>query len=114
MTALQRALSITGVQTMSKMRKLYENQPIYRYLVEIVEPKILLWLMAASGVAKNMQREALLAAKNHKSMMAQSAAIRRVVPWDVVETALWSETAQGEPRRSMNPRGARNKRTIKR
>ncbi len=55
----------------------------------IVEPKMLLWLIPAAGVKPALVRAARAAAKGPKTMMAQSAAVRRVVPWETVEAALW-------------------------
>ncbi len=55
----------------------------------IVEPKMLLWLIPAAGVKPALVRAARAAAKEPKTMMAQSAAVRRVVPWETVEAALW-------------------------
>ncbi len=55
----------------------------------IVEPKMLLWLMGAAGVPMAAQKRARSAASKGKTMMAQSAAIRREVPWEQVANALW-------------------------
>ena len=55
----------------------------------IVEPKMLLWLLPAVGVSPVRVRAARSSAAREKTMMAQSAAIRRVVPWEVVAEALW-------------------------
>lgn len=57
----------------------------------IVEPKMLLWLIPAAGVKPGLVRAARAAAKGPKTMMAQSAAVRRAVPWEIVEAALWPE-----------------------
>jgi hypothetical protein len=57
----------------------------------IVEPKMLLWLIPAAGVKPALVRAARAAAKGPRTMMAQSAAVRRVVPWEIVEAALWPE-----------------------
>ncbi len=56
----------------------------------IVEPKMLLWLIPAAGVKPALVRAARSAAKGPKTMMAQSAAIRRVVPWDMLAERLWA------------------------
>lgn len=47
----------------------------------IVEPKLLLWLIAASGLSQSIVQAAREAACSAPSMAGQSAAIRRVVPW---------------------------------
>lgn len=60
----------------------------------IVEPKMLLWLIPAAGVTRSLVRAASEAGRKPGTMMAQSAAIRRVVPWAVVEAALWPAKAK--------------------
>lgn len=55
----------------------------------IVEPKMLLWLIAAAGVDHRLVRTARRAAVKERSMMSQSRAIRERVPWSVIERALW-------------------------
>jgi len=56
----------------------------------IVEPKMLLWLIPAAGVSPAIVRAAqAAAAKAPNTMMSQSAALRRVVPWEIVEAVLW-------------------------
>lgn len=55
----------------------------------IVEPKMLLWLISAAGVRPGLVRAARKATAERKSMMAQSAAIRRKVPWEEIEGRLW-------------------------
>lgn len=47
----------------------------------IVEPKLLLWLIAASGLSQSIVQAAHEAAASASSMAGQSASIRRVVPW---------------------------------
>lgn len=55
----------------------------------IVEPKMLLWLIEAAGLPAATVRKAKKGAAQGKTMMAQSAAIRRLVHWDEVAEALW-------------------------
>ena len=55
----------------------------------IVEPKMLLWLIDAAGIPDATLRKAKKAAGQGKTMMAQSAAIRRLVGWDEVASFLW-------------------------
>jgi hypothetical protein len=50
----------------------------------IVEPKMLLWIIKAAG----FDSTAIILAKN-ALMQQQSAAIRRSVPWETLERALW-------------------------
>ncbi len=54
-----------------------------------VEPKMLLWLLPVAGVNPTLMRAARAAAAKHQTMMAQSGAIRRVVPWEIVAERLW-------------------------
>jgi hypothetical protein len=54
----------------------------------IVEPKMLLWLIAAAGVRAELVEAARQAAEGATSLAGQSAAIRREVPWPVVAAAL--------------------------
>lgn len=55
----------------------------------IVEPKMLLWLATAAGIAKNKVKDAKAAAILQKSMNQQSSAIRRIIPWQTIEKALF-------------------------
>jgi len=54
----------------------------------IVEPKLLLWLITASGVRRELVHAAKQAAEGTASMAGKSAAIRRHVPWHVVAETL--------------------------
>ena len=54
----------------------------------IVEPKMLLWLISAAGVKASDVGAAERAAKGATSLPAQSAAIRKHVPWSAVAAAL--------------------------
>lgn len=56
----------------------------------IVEPKMLLWLIAASGVEPTLVSAAQEAADRAQAMASKAAAIRRCVPWAVVAAALSS------------------------
>jgi hypothetical protein len=58
---------------------------------------MLLWLIEAAGVNKRLVSAAKREHKNGASMMQQSAIIRRVVPWVVVATALWSAVGRTDP-----------------
>jgi hypothetical protein len=55
-----------------------------------VNPGLLEWLVRAAGVSPTLVRAARSAAAREKTMMAQSGAIRRVVPWEVVAERLWA------------------------
>ena len=54
----------------------------------IVEPKMLLWLIPASGVKQELVQAAVEAAEGASTLARKSAAIRRQVPWTIVEAAL--------------------------
>lgn len=54
----------------------------------IVEPKMLLWLISASGVKKDLVESALLADANDAPMPTRAAAVRKHVPWEVLQAAL--------------------------
>lgn len=54
----------------------------------IVEPKMLLWLIAAAGVRKELVDLAQATAASDAPMPTRAAAIRKHVPWAEVEAAL--------------------------
>jgi hypothetical protein len=54
----------------------------------VVCPGLLAYLADASGVARGLVRQAKRIATSHGTEMARSGAIRRVVPWNVVQDAL--------------------------
>ena len=54
----------------------------------IVEPKMLLWLINAAGVSKDLTDAAAKAAEGATSLAGKSAAIRRLVPWAQVANVL--------------------------
>lgn len=54
----------------------------------IVEPKMLLWLISASGVRKDLIESARLAAAIDAPMPTRAAAFRKHVPWEVAQGAL--------------------------
>ena len=54
----------------------------------IVVPKMLLWLITAAGVTKDLADAALVAAAKDGPMPSRAAAVRKLVPWGEVETAL--------------------------
>jgi len=57
----------------------------------IVNPYMLLWLMDAAGLSRTLVRKAsrAAAAASRSSLQTQARAVRRHVPWPVVEQALW-------------------------
>ena len=55
----------------------------------IVNPQMLIYLAEASGLSKTLvQRAATAALDGRLTMASMSAAIRRVIPWEMVEEAL--------------------------
>jgi hypothetical protein len=55
----------------------------------IVNPQMLVYLAEAAGIAdKTVRKAATEALANRSTMSSMSAAVRRVVPWKTIETAL--------------------------
>ncbi|MGP3789336.1 hypothetical protein [Pseudomonas sp. B392_1p] len=54
----------------------------------IMEPKMLLWLISASGLPNSELEKAREEAQEKKAFGSKCAAIRRVVPWERIVTAL--------------------------
>lgn len=54
----------------------------------IVEPMMLLWLISASGVRKDLIESARLAAAIDAPMPTRAAAVRKHIPWEVAQGAL--------------------------
>ncbi len=57
----------------------------------VVNPAMLLWLIEAAGIKPELVSAARENASQGTSMMAQSGAIRKVVPWSEIEKALWGD-----------------------
>lgn len=55
----------------------------------IVEVDMLLWIIKAAGMKPERVKAAQHAAKNGKTLMAKSGAVRKQVPWDDLAQALW-------------------------
>lgn len=55
----------------------------------IVEPKMLLWLIEATGADTQALNALTQATTEHDSMQGKAAAIRRIVPWDTIKRSLW-------------------------
>ena len=70
-----------------------DAQYVYNH---IVEPKMLLWLVAAAGVSEELVEAASQASETATSLAGKSAAIRKQVPWAEVAAAL----LENEPARS--------------
>lgn len=54
----------------------------------IIEPKLLFWLISASGIDPELVKAATQAAEAASSLASKSAAIRKQVPWPKVAAAL--------------------------
>ena len=54
----------------------------------IMEPKMLLWLISASGVDVKLVTQAEENAANAKTMASSCAAIRKVVSWEALELVI--------------------------
>ena len=54
----------------------------------IMEPKMLLWLISASGLQIELVEKAKEASLNKKSMASSCAAIRKALPWQLLEVHL--------------------------
>jgi hypothetical protein len=54
----------------------------------IVCPPMVLWLAEASGVPKLKVADAKDAALSSRTLQAQSAAIRKIIPWEMIEVRL--------------------------
>jgi len=57
----------------------------------IVEYKMLLWLIEAAGMDPKLVKKAKSVVDDRKPLQANSAAIRRIVPWGMLESALWKK-----------------------
>ncbi|MGD9874854.1 MAG: hypothetical protein AB7T27_11400 [Kiritimatiellia bacterium] len=68
----------------------------------IVEPKMLLWLISASGVRQELVEAAEQAAEAASSLAGKSAAIRKQVPWAEVAAAL-SARESGKGKKPPDP-----------
>lgn len=55
----------------------------------IVYPEMLLWLIRESGVSDELVKLAKSDSEKFSVLRQQAAAIRKRVPWDMLERALW-------------------------
>jgi hypothetical protein len=51
----------------------------------------LLWIIEAAGVDTNLVKKAEAVVDDKKTLQANSAAIRRIVPWEMLESTLWKK-----------------------
>lgn len=66
----------------------------------IVCPPMVLWLGEASGVPKARIAKAKRVGLAEKTLAARSAAVRRIIPWDEIETRLTDPRVKPTRRRS--------------
>ena len=55
----------------------------------VVEVAMLLWLAKASGVSASRLAKVRAAARAAPSLQAKSGAVRKIIPWEMIEEALW-------------------------
>jgi hypothetical protein len=70
-------------------RKGGKNQDAEFAYNHIVEYRMLLWIIHAAGVQRKLVRQVKAVIDEEKSMPANSAAVRKIVPWAVLADALW-------------------------
>lgn len=58
----------------------------------IVNYQMLIWIIDAAGVDSNLVKKAKSVIDNKKTMQANAAAIRKIVPWEILADALWRNT----------------------
>ena len=56
---------------------------------KLAYPEMLLWLIQAAGVDNVLIQSAKSESENFANMQSKSKAIRKYVPWDVLERTLW-------------------------
>lgn len=57
----------------------------------IVEYRMLLWIIETAGVEPKLVKKAKSVVDDKKTLQANSAAIRRIVPWEMLANALWKK-----------------------
>jgi hypothetical protein len=57
----------------------------------IVEPLMLVYLARSSTLPRNVVARAERAARGSATIMQKSAEIRRTIPWEMIEAALWQK-----------------------
>lgn len=66
----------------------------------IVEPKMLLWLIAAARVNPALVQAAIRASSRAATMPSQSASILKCIPWPQMAAALWAGRRAAQPRQT--------------
>ena len=72
-------------------RKGGRNQDAEFAYNHIVEYRMLLWIIEAAKVERKLVKQAKTVVDEKKSMASNAAAIRKIVPWKVLATALWGD-----------------------
>lgn len=69
-----------------KTDKIHDAEYAYNHVVQY---KMLIWIIKAAKINPKLIKEAIKACEKQTSLMGKSAAIRKHVPWDVLERAFW-------------------------
>ena len=72
-------------------RKVDEKRDARYAYNHIVNYEMLLWIITAAGIKPSLIKAAQRASIHGFTLQQRSAAIRRLVPWDELAAALWSE-----------------------
>lgn len=59
----------------------------------VVQPEMLVYLAHAAGVSRPKRTAARKILNTNQSLMRQAAAIRKLLPWELVAIALWSNNS---------------------
>jgi len=70
-------------------RKGGKNQDAEFSYNHIVEYRMLLWIVEAAGVEAKLVKQAKAVVDDKKSMSANSASMRKIIPWKTLKSALW-------------------------
>jgi hypothetical protein len=70
-------------------RKGGNNQEARFAYNHIVEYHMLTWIIDAAGVEPKLVKKAKLVIDDNKTMQANAGAVRKIVPWEMVEDAIW-------------------------
>jgi hypothetical protein len=80
--------------TVTYPRSTGADAPARKVYNRIAEPKMLLWLASAAGVAPEVVAQARAAAEAEPRFMSKCGAVRKFLPWPLVADALMSQPKQ--------------------
>ena len=81
---------LKGYDTPGPFNRQPDKQHHAKYVYNhLAYPEMLLWLIESSGVEKHLLKSATIESNRVESVNAKAGAIRKQVPWDVLERALW-------------------------